>query len=292
MSAWRIVVINSNAKLGLLQNHMTVRRGNDVDKIFIDEIHTLMIESTAVSLTAALLAELVKKKVKIIFCDETHKPSAELVPYYAAHDSARKIREQAKWKADSKRAVWTAIVAEKIHKQQQLLEKLGKDNHHLLSEYMQTVTSGDETNREGQAARVYFTTLFGLDFVRGSDSAINAALNYGYNILLAAFSREIVASGYITQLGISHCSPFNHFNLASDLMEPYRPLVDEKVYVMQPEIFDKEEKHQLVNLLNQSIILHNRKELVSNAIRLYCQSVFDAINHDDVSLIRLYENEL
>ena len=101
-----------------------------------------------------------------------------------------------------------------------------------------------------------------------------------------------MASGYITQLGLSHDSVFNHFNLASDLMEPFRPLIDEMVYEMELEIFGKEEKHQLVDVMNRQVILKNRKELVSNAIRLYCQSVFNAIDKNDPTLIRFYENEL
>lgn len=292
MSGWRTLVIDSCAKLDLSQKRMVVRRGNKVDKVLIEEIQTLIIESTAVSLTAALLAELSKAKVKIIFCDEKHLPSAELMPYYGAHDSTRKIRAQAKWASETKRNIWTTIVREKIRKQQQLLERLGKEKHHLLNEYQRTVEEADATNREGQAAKVYFSALFGLDFTRGSDCTINAALNYGYSILLAAFSREIVASGYITQLGLSHDSVFNHFNLASDLMEPFRPLIDEMVYGMELEIFGKEEKHQLVDVMNRQVILKNRKERVSNAIRLYCQSVFNAIDKNDPTLIRFYENEL
>lgn len=292
MSGWRIVMIGSNAKLDLLQGWMVVRKGNHVDKVFINDIQTLIIESTAVSLTAALLAALTKAKVKIIFCDEKHLPSAELVPYYGAHDSTRKIRAQAKWSEATKAAVWTAIVAEKIRKQEQLLIKLGSDRHAILASHRQHLVLADATNREGQAARVYFTALFGLDFSRGSDTSINAALNYGYNMLMAAFCREIVACGYVTQLGLCHDSVYNPYNLASDLMEPYRPLVDEAVHAMQPQWFTHDEKRQLVQILNRTVVLNKRSELVSNAIRLYCLSVFDAIDHDDVSRIRWYDNEL
>lgn len=243
-------------------------------------------------MSAALLAALTKAKVKIIFCDEKHLPSAELVPYYGAHDSTRKIRAQAKWSEATKAAVWTAIVAEKIRKQEQLLKKLGSDRHAILAELRQHIVLADATNREGQAARVYFAALFGLDFSRGSDTSINAALNYGYNMLMAAFCREIVACGYVTQLGLCHDSVYNPYNLASDLMEPYRPLVDEAVHAMQPQWFTHDEKRQLVQILNRTVVLNNRSELVSNAIRLYCLSVFDAIDHDDVSRIRWYDNEL
>lgn len=291
-AAWRIIVVDGRAKLGLLQGYMTVRRGDGAYKVYINEIHTLIIESTAVSLTAALMAALVEAKVKIIFCDEKHQPHSELVPYYGSHDTSRKIRSQVKWTKTAKENVWTAIIREKIRKQGQLLEQLGKAQHQQLFAYQAAVQHDDETNREGLAAKVYFSALFGLDFSRNTDCALNAALNYGYGLLLAIFSREITASGYLTQLGIGHDNVFNHFNLASDLMEPYRSLVDALVYERKPEVFGTEEKHAMLRLMDQRVLLNKRQEVVPNAIRQYCRSVFNAIEENDVSLIRFYENEL
>lgn len=89
----------------------------------------------------------------------------------------------------------------------------------------------------GHAAKVYFNALFGMDFTRTEESSINAALNYGYGILLSAFNREIVLNGYITQLGLFHNNMFNQFNLGSDLMEPFRTIVDQKVRDMMPQKF-------------------------------------------------------
>ena len=101
-----------------------------------------------------------------------------------------------------------------------------------------------------------------------------------------------MASGYITQLGLFHDNQFNHFNLGSDLMEPFRPLVDHIVVDMLPEEFGREEKMTLVGLLNDSIIIDGKQQYVNNAVRIYCKSVFDALNENDISLIRFYRNEL
>ena len=117
-------------------------------------------------------------------------------------------------------------------------------------------------------------------------------MNYGYGIILSTFNREIVSNGYITQLGLFHDNMFNQFNLGSDLMEPFRILVDRKVYEMKPEKFEKEEKLQLVNILNQEVTIDGKRNYVVNAIKIYCKSIFDAINDNDVSLIRFYSNEL
>lgn len=289
--SWHIVVISNSAKLEYKMDYMIVRQ-SEITKIHLSEISMLIVESTAVSLTAGLLSELTKRKIKVIFCDEKRNPSSELVSYYGSHDTSAKVRQQVGWTAEIKKMMWTEIVSEKIRNQQRFLEDLGKKENVMLTEYLKEIQPGDTTNREGHAAKVYFNAVFGMDFSRSLDIPINAALNYGYGIILSTFNREIVSNGYITQLGLFHDNMFNQFNLGSDLMEPFRILVDRKVYEMKPEKFEKEEKLQLVNILNQEVTIDGKRNYVVNAIKIYCKSVFDAINDNDVSLIRFYSNEL
>ena len=289
--SWRTIVISKRAKLDYQLGYMVVR-SEEITKIHLGEISTIIIESTAVSVTTSLLAELTKKKIKVIFCDERRNPSSELIGYYGSHDTSNKIRHQIAWKPNTKEAVWTEIVTEKIRKQKEFLELLEKEEAILLNSYINDIAWNDESNREGHAAKVYFNALFGLDFTRTSDSPINAGLNYGYSIILSAFTREIVANGYITQLGLFHDNMFNQFNLASDLMEPFRILVDRTVYSMKYLEFEHEQKMQLVNILNYEVRIDGKIQYVNNAIKIYCKSVFDALNEDDSSLIRFYSFEL
>lgn len=289
--SWRIIVISKRAKLDYQLGYMVVR-SEEITKIHLGEISTILIESTAVSVTTSLLSELVKKKVKVIFCDEKRNPSSELVSYYGSHDTSNKVRRQIQWGTNIKEAVWTEIVTEKIRKQKELLEYLGKEESALLAGYLQEINWNDESNREGHAAKVYFNALFGLDFTRTADNFINAALNYGYSIILSAFTREIVANGYITQLGLFHDNMFNQFNLASDLMEPFRVLIDKEVYFMTLHEFEQKEKMQIVDVLNHEIRIDGKIQYVNNAIKIYCKSVFDALNEADSSLIRFYQIEL
>ena len=289
--SWRIVVISKRAKLDYQLGFMVVR-SDEVTKIHLSEISMVMIESTAVSLTTSLLAELSRRKIKVIFCDEKRNPSSELVSYYGCHDTSNKVRKQIQWKQNVKEAVWTEIVTEKIRKQKELLELLGKDEARLLDSYIREIQWNDETNREGHAAKVYFNALFGLDFTRTADTPENSALNYGYSIILSAFTREVTANGYITQLGLFHDNMFNQFNLASDLMEPFRVLVDREVAGMEPKGFDHPEKMRLVNILNREVRIDGKIQYVNNAVKIYCKSVFDALNENDSSLIRFYRIEL
>lgn len=285
-------MISRRAKLDLQMGYMVVR-GEDTVKIHLGEIGTLLVESTAVSLTVSLLAELTRRKVKVIFCDEKRNPSSELISLYGSHDTSNKVRKQIAWRQQTKEGVWTEIVAEKIRKQRELLELLGKeDEADLLASYLRDIQWNDATNREGHTAKVYFNALFGMEFTRTADNLVNAALNYGYSIILSIFNREVVAGGYMTQFGLFHDNMFNPFNLSSDLMEPFRILVDKTVRNMTLQEFEHKEKMVLVDLLNQEVEIDGKIQYVGNAIKIYCKSIFDALNSDDSSLIRFYKLEL
>ena len=286
--SWRTVVIKSRCKLDYKMGFMVVR-AEETKKIFLDEVAVLLIENPAVSLTGCLLEALIEKKIRVIFCDAKRNLNAELVPYYNAYDCSRKIKAQIAWSNDLKGAVWADIVAEKIRKQADFLGELDKLNEEaLLRSYLAQIEPHDATNREGHAAKVYFNALFGMDFTRSEENITNAALNYGYSIILSSFNREIVAHGYLTQLGVFHDNMFNHFNLSCDLMEPFRILVDRKVRGMNLTDFASEEKHLLVNILNETVTINQSKQTVLNAIKYYCRSVFDALNEGDLSLIQFY----
>lgn len=276
--SWRTLVLTRRCKLDLSMNYLEIR-SEEVKRVHLSEIHTIIIESTAISLTAALLSELIRRKIKVIFCDEKRNPCSELIPYYGSYDSSARIRQQISWDKGIKGQVWAEIVAEKIRRQQDLLRECGEtDKADRLGEYTEAVAEADESNREGHAARLYFTGLFGMEFSRSRDNPVNAALNYGYTLLLSAFNKEIAAAGYLTQIGIFHNNMFNPFNLASDLMEPFRPLVDKVVWELQPEKFEKEERLSLLDIFNQRLLIDNQVQYFTNAVRIYTYSVLDAMN--------------
>ena len=286
--SWRVVVIDNQAKLDYKMGYLVVR-GLETKRILIDEIAVLMIANPAVSFTGFLVEALTDKRVKVIFCDTKRNPVAELMPHHGCHDSSAKIRTQVGWNQAIKDMVWRDIVSEKIRKQAELLLELGKtEQAGLLDTYIGQVEIADATNREGHAAKVYFNALFGMDFTRSADIPVNAALNYGYSILLSAFNREVSANGYLTQLGIFHGNMFNHFNLACDLMEPFRVIVDRKVLQMKPVQFEKSEKLELLSLLDQKVVIDGQNQFLFNTIKIYTKSVLDAINDNDCGEIRFY----
>ena len=198
--SFRTVVITSQSKISYKNRFLVVKQDNDEKYIHLSEIDTIIVDSISVSISAYLLKEIADAKINMIFCDEKHNPFGELSPYYSRHNSSKKIKEQIKWTNKYKDDLWMKIVKNKILNQSLMLNKIKNDKYDLLNSYIDEVVSGDKTNREGHAAKVYFNALFGKDFVRNNNDNINAALNYGYAILLSTINKEVIASGYLTSI--------------------------------------------------------------------------------------------
>lgn len=291
---FRTVIIKNRAKLEVRLNSLVIR-GEQERKVFIDEINTLIIQSTAVSLTASLLCELTKNNIKVIFCDEKHNPQSELLPYYGAHNTVKRYKEQFLWSDSIKGKIWREIIKKKIEHQAEHLTQLGfLEQASLLNSYVEEVQFNDLTNREGHAAKVYFNCILGFDTSRKSGGFLNGCLNYGYAVLLSAFNREIVSSGYLTQIGIWHDNEFNQFNLACDLMEIFRTTVDKTA--VNIEEGDAEFKKKMANILNYKTVIDNKNTTLDLAIRQFTRSVFHALEKGDEKLLifpqKIEQNEL
>ncbi|UZX31841.1 type II CRISPR-associated endonuclease Cas1 [Lactobacillus helsingborgensis] len=266
---WRSVIITQHAKLTYSMQMMIVQTRDGINQIPIEDIKLLLVSTTQAVITSALISKLAQNQTKIIFVDEKDNPVVETAVYYPGARNIAKLKEQFNWDEHLKELLWTKIVSQKIKNQIAVLE-----NYHLAKDDVQNeldqLEINDESNREAIAARKYFMLLFDKNFVRRDTSAVNAALDYGYAILLSSFNREIVMNGYLTYFGIHHYSQENQFNLASDLMEPFRPFVDywvkahEKIKELTPDI-----KYGLVELLSLEIKFNGKSTLLTNAITVY-----------------------
>ncbi len=285
--SWRVVVITRRCKIEYKLGYL-ICRGEEIKKVYLAEIDTLIVESTGVSLTAALLCELIRQKISVVFCDEKHNPLSQLLPLSGRHNSSGCLKRQLEWSEEVRADVWAEIVRHKILCQQKLLKTVEAGQAELLERYASEVQPGDVSNREGHAAKVYFNALFGLPFKRGDKNFINGALNYGYAVILSAFNREVVANGFNTQLGIAHKNEFNSFNLSCDLMEPFRIIVDRFVFNSAQEL-TPDYKHSLCNVLNNNVTINGENCTVLSAISIYCKSVFDALDTGNIARIKCYE---
>ena len=225
---------------------------NNKQTIPIEDIGVIIIDHQQVSITIPLMNALVEGNVQVVVCNDHGMPSAMLQSFEGNNLQGEILRNQIGVGEVLKKQIWKQIVEAKIKNQAALLNKVGR-NGSILKPYYQNVKSGDTDNREGIAARIYFSELFGELFVRDrSLSGINLLLNYGYTILRAATARSLVSSGLLPAIGIFHHNRSNAFPLADDIMEPYRPYVDEIVYdlAMQGRLeLTKNNKADLIKVL-------------------------------------------
>ena len=275
MAGFRVIVINKRCKLESQLGSLIIRAERE-ERIHIKEIETLIIESTAVSITSALIIDLAAADVNIIFCDRKHLPASSFIPIHAHFSTAKNIKEQVDWRKDLKIECRNQIIKEKIFQQALCLRDFGhEEKAHKLIEYKNNVINGDEENYEARAAKTYFMNLFGSNFSRGEAINENFALNYGYTILMSTFAREISACGYLTELGIWHRGVENAFNLASDLMEPFRIVVDRLVANMpEAEYENNTYKRYMLQLLYSKIKINNESHSLVPAIRIYLHRIF------------------
>ena len=276
---WRTVVVNTHSKLSYKNNHLIFKDATRTEMIHLSEVDILLLETTDIVLSTMLIKRLVDENILVIFCDDKRLPTAHLMPYYARHDSSLQLSRQIDWEEAVKAEVWTHIISQKILNQSIYLSACGfiEKSQSIMNLY-QSLELFDPSNREGHSARIYFNTLFGNDFNRELDNEINTSLDYGYTLLLSMFAREVVLSGCMTQFGLKHANQFNQFNLASDLMEPFRPIIDQIVYANRNHSFVKI-KRELFTIFSDTFQYNNKEMYLTNIVSDYTKKVIKALNN-------------
>ena len=290
---WRSVVITQHAKISYSANMIIVQTRDGINQIPVSDIDVLLIDTTQAVITTAVIAELANRETKIIFTDKRHQPITESVNYYPNNRSAEMLLRQVNWDQNREDILWTKIVSYKIRNQIKVLEVYNQPTDEIESE-LDKLEVGDLTNREAVIARKYFPLLFEDKFSRRDESSVNAALNYGYSILLSMMNKEIVTRGNLTYLGIHHHSSESEFNLGSDLMEPFRPVIDYWVAAQKFNEFTPDVKYGLVDALNLEIIYNGQKMLLRNVIPKYVQTCLDYLdeNRDELEIEVEFTNEV
>lgn len=251
----RTLCFTSPLHLSLKNAQLVISSDDKLDEprtVPIEDVGMVIIDNQMLSITIPLLNELVEAGVGVILCDKKGLPQAMLQSFEGNSLQGEYLRNQIDVSDVLRKQLWKQVVESKIHNQSSLLQKL-HDNGDILKPYYSNVKSGDSDNREGIAAKIYWNALFGKDFVRDRNlPGINSLLNYGYTILRSATARALISSGLSPSLGLFHHNRSNAFPLADDMMEPYRPFVDELVYQLCEEgkfNLDKNTKAHLIGIL-------------------------------------------
>lgn len=228
--AWRGLHISRRTYLSVADNQIVAKQEEEV-RIPIEDLAWIVLDSPQVTFSSALIAALMDAGVVVITTDGTHTPSGMMLPFHRHHRQAEIAGLQTNLSLPLKKRLWQVLVRMKIDNQASSLIACGRDATPLQA-MAQLVGSGDPDNTEARAARAYWPRLF-VDFVReDSTDKRNALLNYGYAIVRSAVARALVAAGLLPAFGLNHASITNAFNLADDMVEPFRPFVDRQVWTL------------------------------------------------------------
>ncbi len=274
--AYRNIFITKPAFISSKLEQLIIKIDETSNQIPIEDISTVMVENQGVCITAYALAKLSEAGACVFFCDEKHLPCAVMHPLNTHSRQLKMLKAQIDRPKPFHKKLWRQIIQAKISNQAKCLKVLWKDESEKLVEMSKNISSGDKGHLEGAAAAIYFRSLFGKNFSRENDNLINACLNYGYAIIRGVIARTLVCYGFETSLAIFHHSELNNFNLADDLIEPYRPIVD--LFTAQ-NIMDKDGdltpalKQQLFGLLSMSVMQSGEKHSITYAVERTVKSL-------------------
>lgn len=278
-TSFRSLIIERSSTLHLCDGLLIISNQDSIKEIPLGQISSLIITTSSVSVTAALLAEMMKNNISVIVCDEKRLPVGVMHTVGNNYVSAGRIIRQTRWNSECQDEVWSAIVRMKIKNSISVLFFFDKEiEAKCLERHLSKLEIGDWTNREAICAKIYFQALFGRDFNRNIPSDINAALNYGYAILASHISRFLAGGGYCPALGIHHHSQNNYWNLTYDLIEPFRFIVDKFVYERVGFEFDRTIKNGLIELGEAKIKYGKRRCTVNYAMDCFCNDVLKSLD--------------
>jgi CRISP-associated protein Cas1 len=278
---WRSLLISQPAKLKREHFALVVEQEQSA-RVPFEDIAVIVLNNREITLTHPVLSACAEYGIGLYATGDNHQPSGVFLPFQSHSRATRMLRLQLDLDKPSAKQAWTVIVAAKITNQAICLRMMNAGDHERLQSYARRVRSGDTGNMEAQASAYYFPQLFGRSFHRSQACWTNAALDYGYSIMRGACARALVAHGLLPTLGLFHNSEQNAFNLADDLIEPYRAIVDLHVATNRKsdDMADltPTDKSALVSLLNVDVAMHRG-----------AMSVLSSIEQATESLVRLYD---
>jgi CRISPR-associated protein Cas1 len=300
--SWRTVFFSKPCILNIKnsQLHCRFQDATEYD-IPIEDISVIVLESNQIGLTSALISECSTKNIIIFSCDASHMPCGIYIPFNQHSRFTQTANSQKQWTESFKNRLWQKIVKQKILNQAEVIRKYSFSKYKTLQNICDRVQSGDKTNCEAFAAKIYWESIFD-NFSRNQDGDIrNSALNYGYAIIRGAVARSLSASGFIMCFGIHHANDLNAFNLTDDIIEPYRPFIDNIVIEMFKDKetrnsieLSKEHKVKLLSVLSAFCIFNSQKSNVLTAISQTAETLMNAskeLNPDKIIFAELKADE-
>lgn len=287
---FRTVAVNFGEKLSVRDNWLIISSEDEEKQIPIEDIYSVVVDNQRAYMTVPCLNALTEAGAHLLLCNEKHIPVSVVLPLNNHYRPLNVIKKQLSLSQDIKNEIWDRIIKQKILNQAKVLELCGCDSERVarLKALADEVVDGDIGNREGIAAKMYFRCLFGTGFIRMYDDAINAALNYGYAVIRSSISKALCGYGFNCVLGVHHINESNPFNLADDLMEPFRPIIDLWAADNSEDLLlelTRQQRNELAAIVNHTVEFGNKKMRLRNAIEKYVQSFSTAVDKNSAEKI-------
>ena len=293
MEGFRILEITQPSELHVTANQLTVEQEPEPKKkrkitVPLEDLELIICTGANIRVSTMALSVLSENKVGLVIIGKDYMPSSIVLPYDANVRNASIAKTQLNMSTEIKGQLWQKIVQKKIENQAKCLTLLGLDGTKDLMQMLPQVNPDDPENIEGIAAKCYFKQ-FHPGLVRRNDDPINSVLNYGYAIVRNTIIRDVVCAGFYPAIGIHHEGPFNGFNLADDLIEPWRAMVDVVAHdiVSSQTNLSREQRKLLTLVLHNACMINGEKNTISNGINIMIQSFKTAIEENNVELIKL-----
>lgn len=289
---FRVVYITNPCSLNFKNNSLLVKNEQGETLVPLNDISTILIDNLQTNISSFLLSKLSENKIVLIVVDEKHLPCGVLLPFNGKVRMMEAYKYQMSLDSNYIGNLWIKIVSNKINNQAAVLEYANQLSFIKLKNFTQNIIPHDETNIEGTTASIYWKCLFSnsLDYyTRNCNNIRNDALNYGYAILRSIIANSLTCKGFILHQGIHHCNQLNQFNLADDIIEPFRALVDIEVYRMFEEegmediVLSKDIKKRLLSIVDSIVVINGEKFNLLSAIDKYTNSLFNSFKKQDIS---------
>ena len=292
------IIVTRPSKLYLKRSQLILESGENAAQVPVEDLRHLILDNENIKLTKALLVEIAQNNGVIVVCNERHIPCGIYTSFHQHFQSSKIINLQIENGEKINGKIWKAIIKQKIINQSLIIKELNPKIFDQMIKLISDIKINDETNIEGQAAKIYFNTLFGENFIRRRyrDKDIdftNILLNYGYSIMRSAVIRALICHGLLPIFGLKHKSNTNSFNLADDFMEPFRPIVDLYVFkytkenLKQSNEFNIKNKKELTLLINTKMKIDDKVIEMDKAAELMAISYVKALENKKPSLIKI-----
>lgn len=287
--SFRNIYIQNDVHIKIKNEQLLVTKDNNSQTIPLEDINSICIESQMTTITTYTLRKFIEHDIVVYVCDGKHLPTGILIGTNNYSRQLKNIEMQFNMSKPLNKRIWKDIVSVKVKNQSECLKQIGRTSYIKLEEMIKGVTSGDSKNVEAKAAAFYFKEMFDRTFNRNIECIENAALNYGYSIVRGMIARTLIMYGFEPAIGIFHHNQLNNFNLADDLIECFRPVVDLYVYTyvdFRKKYLTSEEKAKIYNVVNCLVLIDGKKFNIYGAIEYMIKSYSTSLNKRE-NLIKL-----